>query len=161
MAFRQLCSQAATVLRVRSATPTQSFMVPLAVRSYATVIDGLRYAQSHEWCKIEGDVATVGISEFAQSELGDVVYVDLPEVGTEFEASETFGVVESVKAASDIYTPVAGEVVEINDELSGDPSLVNSSPFEGGWMIKVKLADPAAAAASGMDAAAYEKHCEE
>eukprot|EP00239_Pterosperma_sp_CCMP1384_P007120 CAMPEP_0197846802 /NCGR_PEP_ID=MMETSP1438-20131217/4434_1 /TAXON_ID=1461541 /ORGANISM="Pterosperma sp., Strain CCMP1384" /LENGTH=159 /DNA_ID=CAMNT_0043458573 /DNA_START=84 /DNA_END=563 /DNA_ORIENTATION=- len=159
MALRNFCTQAATLMRVRTAPST--FLMPLAVRGYATVVDGLRYAPSHEWLKVDGEIGTVGISEFAQSELGDVVFVDLPEVGAELEEKETFGVVESVKAASDVYCPVAGEVVEINEELSSDPSLVNSAPFEGGWMIKVKLADPAAAAGFGLDAAAYEKHCSE
>jgi len=129
-------------------------------RTYATVVDGLKYAESHEWCKLEGDSATIGITDFAQAELGDVVYVELPEVGTTIEAKETFGVVESVKAASDVYSPVSGEVVEINEALVDDPSKLNSEPFEGGWMMKIKVSDASEADAL-MDSDAYSKQCEE
>ena len=124
------------------------------------VVDGLNYAESHEWCKLEGDSATIGITDFAQAELGDVVYVELPEVGTTIEAKETFGVVESVKAASDVYSPVSGEVVEINEALVDDPSKLNSEPFEGGWMMKIKVSDASEADAL-MDSDAYSKQCEE
>lgn len=124
------------------------------------VVDGLKYAESHEWCKLEGDSATIGITDFAQAELGDVVYVELPEVGTTIEAKETFGVVESVKAASDVYSPVSGEVVEINEALVDDPSKLNSEPFEGGWMMKIKVSDASEADAL-MDSDAYSKQCEE
>merc|ERR1712008_385416 len=89
-----------------------------------------------------GGVATIGITDFAQSELGDVVYVDVPEVGSDVTKGETFGVVESVKAASDVYSPVSGEVLETNPALEDNPALVNSSPFEDGWMMKVKMSDP-------------------
>lgn len=97
-------------------------------------------------------------SPFFQSELGDVVYVELPEVGSEVSAGETYGVVESVKAASDVYSPVTGEVVEVNEALVDDPSKVNSDPFAGGWMMKVKVTDGGASAAGLMDAAAYKAH---
>ncbi|KAK9809863.1 hypothetical protein WJX72_000556 [[Myrmecia] bisecta] len=129
-------------------------------RSFATAVDGLKYAKSHEWAKVDGDTATVGISDFAQTELGDVVYVELPEVGSEVTGGETFGVVESVKAASDVYSPISGEVVSVNEALTEEPGKVNTEPFEGGWMMKVKLTDPSQVD-SLMDKAAYEKHCEE
>ena len=93
------------------------------------------FTDEHEWIEVDGDVATVGITDFAQSELGDVVYVELPEVGSEVAAGETYGVVESVKAASDVYSPVSGEVVEVNEALVDDPSKVNSDAFGGGWMF--------------------------
>lgn len=129
-------------------------------RGFATVVDGLKYAESHEWVKLDGDTGTIGITDFAQSELGDVVYVELPEVGSTVTAKETFGVVESVKAASDVYSPVSGEVIEVNDALVDDPSKLNSEPFEGGWMMKIKVSD--ASEADGlMDSAAYSAQCEE
>ena len=119
---------------------------------------GLRYAKSHEWLKLEGDgTATVGISDYAQNSLGDITFVQMPKVGTALKAGETFGVVESVKAASDLYAPVAGTVMATNPALDSAPETVNSAPYEGGWMMKLKLANPADAA-SLLDAAAYEKH---
>ncbi len=117
----------------------------------------LRYAKSHEWLKVAGDgTATVGISDYAQNSLGDITYVQMPKVGTALKAGETFGVVESVKAASDLYAPVAGTVVATNPALEGAPETVNKSPYDDGWMLKLKLANPAEANAL-MDAAAYEK----
>jgi glycine cleavage system H protein len=104
--------------------------------------------------KIDGDVATVGITDHAQAELGDIVYVELPEVGSAMEATKSFGVVESVKAASDVYSPISGTVIEINEALNDSPGTVNDSPFEGGWLMKVKVSD---VPGSLMDAAAYEK----
>jgi len=101
----------------------------------------LRYAASHEWAKVEGGVATVGISDHAQDAMGDLVYVELPEVGQVVAAGDETGVVESVKAASDIYSPVSGEIVEINEALEDEPELVNNAPFEGGWLFKVQLTD--------------------
>ncbi|MEK6709866.1 MAG: glycine cleavage system protein GcvH [Nitrospinota bacterium] len=101
----------------------------------------LKYSREHEWVKVEGNIALVGITDYAQSELGDVVYVELPEVGTEVEANSTFGVVESVKAVSDLYAPVTGSVTEINRQLEEEPELVNSDPFEDGWMIKIAMSD--------------------
>ena len=134
--------------------------LPFVARGYATVVDGLKYAESHEWVKVEGGEATIGITDFAQSELGDVVYVELPEVGTAVEAKETFGVVESVKAASDVYSPISGEVTAVNDALVDDPSKLNTEPFEGGWMMKVKVSD--AGELDGlMDSAAYTASCDQ
>lgn len=103
----------------------------------------LKFAESHEWIKDNGDgTVTLGISEHAQQMLGDVVFVDLPEVESEIEAGESFSLVESVKAASDIYTPITGEIVEVNEELEDSPELINDEPYEGGWIVKIKLADP-------------------
>ena len=102
---------------------------------------GLLYSTEHEWVKMEGDVATVGITEYAQNSLGDIVYVELPRVGAELQQFGNIGVIESVKAVSDIFTPVGGEVVEVNGELEADPALVNREPFSAGWLFKVKLAD--------------------
>ena len=101
----------------------------------------IKYTEDHEWLKIEGDVATVGITVHAQDALGDVVFVDLPEVGALFAQKETAGVVESVKAAADVYMPVAGEVLEVNEILRADPSLANSDPLGAGWFFKVKMTD--------------------
>jgi glycine cleavage system H protein len=109
----------------------------------STIPDQLRYAASHEWVRVEGDVGTVGITDHAQSELSDVVYVDLPKVGAQATAGSTIAVIESVKAASDIYAPVSGEVIEVNPDLKAKPELVNQDPFGGAWLFKVKLANPA------------------
>ena len=117
----------------------------------------LRYAKSHEWLKLEGDgTATIGITDYAQAALGDITYVQLPKVGTALKAGEVFGVVESVKAASDLYAPVAGTVLAVNDALNSAPETLNRAPFDGGWMLKLKLANPAEASAL-LDAAAYAK----
>ncbi|MFB9135293.1 glycine cleavage system protein GcvH [Vibrio sp. AK197] len=103
----------------------------------------LKFTDSHEWVRDNGDgTVTIGISEHAQEMLGDVVFVDLPEVEAEIEAGENFSLVESVKAASDIYAPVTGEIIEINEELEDSPELINEEPYEGGWIVKVKLSDP-------------------
>ncbi|TDK44921.1 glycine cleavage system protein GcvH [Algoriphagus formosus] len=99
----------------------------------------LKYTKDHEWIKIDGDVATVGITEFAQSELGDIVYVEVETVGESIEAGEVFGTVEAVKTVSDLFMPVSGEILEFNDELESSPELVNESPYESGWMIKIKI----------------------
>ena len=101
----------------------------------------IKYTEDHEWLKIDGDTATVGITVHAQDALGDVVFVDLPAVGTTFAQKETAGVVESVKAAADVYMPVTGEVVEVNEALREDPSLANTDPLGAGWFFKVKLSD--------------------
>ncbi len=102
----------------------------------------LKFADSHEWVKDNGDgTVTIGISEHAQEMLGDVVFVDLPETDDEIEAGESFSLVESVKAASDIYAPISGEIVEINEELEDSPELINEEPYEGGWIVKVKMSD--------------------
>ncbi|HEX7472149.1 MAG TPA: glycine cleavage system protein GcvH [Candidatus Limnocylindrales bacterium] len=116
----------------------------------------LRYTKDHEWVRRAGDVATVGITAFAAEQLGDIVFVELPDVGRALEQSATFGVVESVKAVSDLFAPVGGEVVEVNGELTGRPELVNQDPFEAGWMIRLRLAD--AAQLDGLlDATAYDE----
>lgn len=99
----------------------------------------LRYTQSHEWVRIDGDIGIVGITDYAQKELGDIVYLELPEVGHVFNAEEEFGTVESVKAVSELFTPVSGEVVEINKSAVAEPGIVNDDPFGDGWLIKLKL----------------------
>ena len=118
--------------------------------------DDRKYTQEHEWVQVEGDLGIVGVTDHAASELGDIVYVDLPEAGAEFSAGDSVGSIESVKAVADLFLPISGEIVEINDALDGDPSLVNSSPMDDGWMIKVRLADPSELD-SLMDASAYEE----
>ena len=123
----------------------------------AKVIEGLYYSESHEYVKIEGEYGYVGITDYAQDQLGNVVYVDMPEVDDEVTAGEEFGTVESVKAASDLISPVSGTVVEINEELEDAPELVNKDAFAN-WIMKVKLSDPAEVEAL-MDAAAYEAIC--
>lgn len=102
----------------------------------------LKYMKSHEWARCEDDIVDVGVSDYAQAEIQDVVYVELPEVGTILEQHKTFGVIESVKAAFDLYSPVSGEVVEINEELEDTPELVNEAPYDGGWMVKIRISDP-------------------
>lgn len=114
----------------------------------------LRYAKSHEWLRLEGELGTVGITDHAQHELTDVVFVEVPAVGRRLAAGEACAVVESVKTASDIYAPVAGEVVAVNDAVVANPALVNTAPYGDGWFFRLKLSSPADAAAL-MDAAAY------
>ena len=117
----------------------------------------LKYAKSHEWLKIETDgTALVGITDYAQNSLGDITFVQVPKVGAALKAGETFGVVESVKAASDVYAPVAGTVLEVNKALDANPEKVNQSPYADGWMLRLKLSDPAAAG-SLLSAADYGK----
>ena len=116
----------------------------------------LRYTKDHEWVRVEGDMATIGVTDFAATQLGDVVFVDLPAVGKAVEQFATFGVVESVKAVSDLYAPLSGEVVDVNADLGSKPELVNSDPFGDGWMIRVKVGDPAQVGEL-LDAAGYEK----
>ena len=123
----------------------------------AKVIEGLYYSESHEYVKVEGEFAYVGITDYAQNALGNVVYVDLPEVDDEVEADEDFGAVESVKAASDLISPVSGTVVEVNEALEDKPELLNEDPFEN-WIIKVQLADTAELD-NLMDAQGYEDFC--
>lgn len=125
----------------------------------ATVKEDRRYAESHEWVKLDGDIATVGITDYAQHALGDIVYVDMPEVGDEVEAGEVFGAVESVKAASDLISPVSGEVVEVNENLEDAPESINADAFEN-WIMKVKVSDSGEIDAL-LDAAAYAKLCED
>ena len=114
-----------------------------------------RYTKTHEWVSLDGDVATIGVTDFAQSELGDITYLDLPEIGTAISENSAFGVVESVKAANDIFSPIDGEVVERNDAAVDAPETVNSSPYGDAWLVKVRIADPAKFEAL-MDAAAYD-----
>jgi glycine cleavage system H protein len=102
--------------------------------------DDLRYSDKHEWLRAEGDIATVGITDYAQTQLGDIVYVELPSVGTKVEATASFGTIEAVKAVSDLYSPVSGEVIEVNEGVTADPATVKSSPYGDGWMIKIKMA---------------------
>ena len=103
---------------------------------------GLKYTKEHEWVKVDGDVATIGITDFAQGELGDIVYVEIESVGESLATEEVFGTVEAVKTVSDLFMPVSGEILEMNNALEGDPELVNSDPYGKGWMIKVKMSDP-------------------
>jgi len=103
---------------------------------------GLYFTKSHEWAKIDGDVATLGVSDFAQNELGDITYLELPEPGTTITQGEPLGVIESVKADSDIYTALSGEVLETNQDVVDSPELVNSSPYDKAWLVKVRLSDP-------------------
>nr|WP_239480456.1 glycine cleavage system protein GcvH [Parashewanella hymeniacidonis] len=120
-----------------------------------SVAANYKFAKSHEWVKDNGDgTVTVGVSEHAQGLLGDVVFVELPEVGEDTTATEGFSLVESVKAASDVYAPVSGEILEVNEELEDSPELVNESPFESGWIAKIKLSD-ASELANLMDEATY------
>jgi len=111
------------------------------------VPDDLKYAETHEWIRIDGDTGTVGITDHAQNELTDIVYVDPPKAGATVTAGQPAAVVESVKAASDIYSPVDGEVIEVNDALSSEPALVNTSPYENGWLYKLRLSNPSQLAA--------------
>ena len=112
----------------------------------------LKYTKDHEWVKIEGDIATIGITEFAQKELGDIVYVEVETVGETIDAGEVFGTVEAVKTVSDLFMPLTGEIIEFNEELESSPELVNESPYESGWMVKVKITETPA---DLLDAAEY------
>ncbi len=116
----------------------------------------LRYTTDHEWVRVDGDTATIGITEYAANQLGDVVFVDLPTAGTKLDQFGTFGVVESVKAVSDLYAPLSGEVAESNPDLAGNPELVNGDPYGAGWMIRVKVAD-AGQVDSLLEPEAYER----
>lgn len=113
----------------------------------------LKYTKDHEWVRIEGDIATVGVTDFAQKELGDIVYVEVETIGETLEAGEVFGTVEAVKTVSDLFMPVAGEILEVNPELESSPELVNESAYDQGWMVKVKLSG--GIPADLMDAASY------
>lgn len=120
----------------------------------------LKYTEEHEWVMVEDDLAIIGITDFAQDSLGDVVFVELPEKEAEVEAGKAFGVVESVKAVSDIYAPVTGVVEEVNEELTDTPEIINTSPYEDGWMIKIRMSDTSELA-DLMDAEAYQAHIAE
>ncbi|MBR5385022.1 MAG: glycine cleavage system protein GcvH [Bacteroidales bacterium] len=117
------------------------------------IVEGLLYSESHEWVKVEGNIAVIGVSDFAQKEMGEITYVDMPEVDDEVEKGESFGALESVKAASDLYSPVSGKVVEVNEELEDEPGKVNEDAFAN-WIIKVEMSD-ASELEGLMDAAAY------
>lgn len=108
----------------------------------ANIPENLRYSKDHEWVSVEGDVASIGITDYAQSSLGDVVYIDMPRVGDKFDAHEAFGSVESVKAVSEVFTPIGGEIVEVNTALNDTPEKVNSDAYGDAWFIKVKMANP-------------------
>jgi glycine cleavage system H protein len=101
--------------------------------------EDLKYTKDHEWARIDDDIATIGITDFAQSELGDIVYIDLPEIGITTEQSQAFGTIEAVKAVSDIFSPLTGEVVEVNKKISDSPEIVNKDPYGEGWLIKIKF----------------------
>jgi len=120
------------------------------------VPDDLRYTKEHEWVRVEGDEATVGITKYAADQLGDIVFVELPPVGRAVEQFATFGVVESVKAVSDLFAPLGGEVVAVNDGLADSPELVNGDPFGDGWIVRLRLADPGQVEAL-LDPTAYEQ----
>ena len=121
--------------------------------------ENLKYMESHEWARQEEDIATIGISDYAQSEIQDIVYVELPEVGTELTQKTEFGVIESVKAAFDLYAPVSGEVVAVNDSLLDAPEQVNESPYNDGWMLKIRMTDSAELDIL-LDADSYQAHIE-
>lgn len=118
--------------------------------------EGLKFTKTHEWVKLEGDIVTIGMTDHAQSELGDITYLELPDVGGSVSAAEPFGVVESVKAASDIYAPVTGEVVERNESVVEAPDVVNASPYDKAWLIKVRVSDPSQVEKL-LDSAAYDQ----
>lgn len=123
----------------------------------ANIPENLRYSKDHEWVAVEGDVATIGITDYAQASLGDVVYVDLPRAGDKFDAHEAFGSVESVKAVSEVFTPVGGEVIEVNEALNDSPEKVNSDPYGEAWFIKLKMSNPGEADAL-LSAEEYEEY---
>lgn len=149
MASKILASRVASYLRIS-----------VAHRGFSSVVKDLKYADSHEWVKVDGNSATVGITDHAQDHLGDVVYVELPEVGAAVTQGGSFGAVESVKATSDINSPISGKVVEVNEELNSSPGLVNGSPYEKGWIIKVELSDTNELNTL-MDSDKYSTFCEE
>lgn len=119
--------------------------------------NNLKYTKDHEWCRVEGDVVVIGITDFAQSELGDIVFVEVETEGEELNSEEVFGTIEAVKTVSDLFMPVSGTIIEFNSELEADPELVNSDPYEKGWMIKVKMSD-LSQLDSLLDAESYKDH---
>ncbi|KAF7828550.1 glycine cleavage system H protein, mitochondrial [Senna tora] len=162
MALRMWASSTANALKISLSCASR----PHLSRCFSSgnvklpVLDGLKYAQSHEWVKHEGPVATLGITDHAQDHLGEVVFVDLPEAGGSVSKGSSFGAVESVKATSDVNSPISGEIVEVNSKLSESPGLVNKSPYEDGWMIKIKPSNPSELD-SLMGPKEYTKFCEE
>lgn len=148
-----------TVARIGSRRFTASKLVVASAGRWQA-LSTIKFAKSHEYIKIDGDIGTVGITSHAADALGDVVYVDLPSVGASYDAGDSFGSVESVKAASDVYTPVGGEVVEVNAELESNPGTVNESAMEDGWFMKIKIANEAELN-DLMDQDAYDKEIDE
>jgi glycine cleavage system H protein len=125
----------------------------------ANIPENLRYSKDHEWVLVEGEIATIGITDYAQHSLGDVVYIDMPRVGDKFGTHEAFGSVESVKAVSEVFTPIAGEVVEVNDGLNDSPEKVNSDPYGDAWFIKIRMDNPGEADKM-LNGAEYEEYLE-
>src|SRR5215212_7181808 len=123
----------------------------------ANIPENLRYSKDHEWVSVDGDTATIGITDYAQHQLGDVVYVELPKAGETFTEHEAFGSVESVKAVSEIFTPISGDVLEVNDGLNDTPEVVNADPYEGGWMVRLKMSNAGEVDAL-LSAAEYEEY---
>lgn len=132
----------------------------MSSKSESIYPDTLKYTREHEWLRLQGNVGTVGITHYAQSELGDIVYVELPAAGTAVIAGEEFGTLESVKAVSEIFAPASGEVLEVNESLAGGPEAINKDPYGDGWLLKIKLADPKEAEGL-MSGAEYRKFIEE
>ncbi len=122
--------------------------------------DDLKYSEEHQWVQVEDDIAMIGISDFAQEQLGEIVFLELPEVGDQLKSGKSYGVVESAKTASDLYAPISGEVIEVNVELPDSPEIINTSPYEEGWMVKVKLFDHTELD-DLLDAASYEEMIED
>ncbi|XP_057976706.1 glycine cleavage system H protein 3, mitochondrial isoform X2 [Malania oleifera] len=160
MALRMWASSTANTLGLSSASKLNFSPAFSLSRCFSTVLGGLKYATSHEWVKHEGPVATIGITHHAQDHLGEVVFVELPESGSPVSQGKSFGAVESVKATSDVNSPISGEVVDVNSKLAETPGLINSSPYEEGWMIKVKPSSPSELE-SLMGPQEYTKFCEE
>lgn len=151
-----------TAFSIRTAAQTlvRTPRAPVSARFLTSYPSDRKYKSSHEWAKLDGDVATIGITHHAQAALGDIVFAELPKIGTETAAGERAATVESVKAAADIYAPLTGEVVSVNNQLEQTPDLINTEPHEEGWIFRVKLSDTAQLDAM-LDSAAYEKTIEE
>ncbi|CAL5355790.1 hypothetical protein CsSME_00044559 [Camellia sinensis var. sinensis] len=160
MALRMWASSTANALRLSSASKSHLSPAFSLSRCFSTVLEGLKYATSHEWVKVEGPVATIGITDHAQGHLGEVVFVEVPDAGGSVTQGSSFGAVESVKATSDVNSPISGQVVEVNTKLSESPGLINASPYEEGWMIKVKPSNPSELE-SLMGPKEYTKFCQE
>ncbi|KAK8914470.1 hypothetical protein KSP39_PZI023397 [Platanthera zijinensis] len=163
MAMRLWASSTANALNLcrNNGAPTTIFPTfSIYSRRFSSVLDGFKYSSSHEWVRHEGSVATIGITDHAQGHLGEVVFVELPESGSAVSKGGSFGAVESVKATSDINSPISGEVVEVNTKLTQAPGLINSSPYGDGWMIKVRPSSPAEMEAL-LGPGDYAKFCEE
>ncbi|KAL7164914.1 hypothetical protein ACSBR2_040748 [Camellia fascicularis] len=160
MALRMWASSTANALRLSSASKYHLSPAFSLSRCFSTVLEGLKYATSHEWVKVEGPVATIGITDHAQDHLGEVVFVEVPDAGGSVTQGSSFGAVESVKATSDVNSPISGQVVEVNTKLSESPGLINASPYEEGWMIKVKPSNPSELE-SLMGPKEYTKFCQE